>query len=202
MNNKSVCTVGYTESQLLTRSAVFFELTGVRRCAGFSCAADVPAGVYEYALLNFESDPCGGVVELAALCKRCRFVVLYDDVPLKPLYMQVFKKYGDVSLVFCPAAVELEECRGVLERKETFRSVAAKKWLSVQLPRSVRSMEQFTVQQLLSVFCMLKSMSMKETAAVLETTEKSARKTVEKIRKILGGEYATFEYLLLYSWLR
>ena len=60
MDSKSICTVGYTEPQLFTRSHVFFELTGVRRCRGFSCAAEVPGGAYEYALLNFESDPCRG----------------------------------------------------------------------------------------------------------------------------------------------
>src|SRR5574344_152646 len=200
MDSKSICTVGYTEPQLFTRSHVFFELTGVRRCRGFSCAAEVPGGAYEYALLNFESDPCRGVVELSALCSKCRSVIVYVDSPLKALYVQVFKRYENCSLVVCPRIPEVEECRAALERKGTFRTVVARECLEQQLPRTVRSVGQFTGQQLLALFCMLKKMSMKETAEVLQTTEKSARQTVEKLRKVIGGECELYETLELFSW--
>jgi len=188
MNSKSICTVGYTEPQLFTRSHVFFELTGVRRCTGFSCADEVPGGVYEYALLNFESDPCRGVVELSALCRKCRSVIIYTDSPLRALYVQVLKRYENCSLVVCPRSAEVEECRAALEKKGTFRSVLARQCLAQLLPHTVRAIGQFTGQQLLALFCMLRKMSMKETAEVLGTTEKSARQTVEKLRKAIGGE--------------
>lgn len=201
MDSKSICTVGYTKPQLFTRSQVFFELTGVRRCAGFSCVAEVPGGAYEYALLNFESDPCGGVAELSALCSKCRSVVIYTDSPLKALYVQVFKQYDNCSLVICPRSREIEECRAALERKQTFFTVAARKCLEEQLPHSMKAMGRFTRQQLLALFCMLKKMAMKETAEVLETTEKSARQTVEKMKKAIGGDYEFYEVLEMYSWL-
>lgn len=198
---KSVCSVGYSAAQLFTRSAVFALLTGGKKIVPYESAGDVPSDMYDIALFNAQTGIAEAGISFGELQKKKCMPVVYSDEPLNRLLLQMFASDDRCSIVMCIGSREAEECRACLERAQPYRSVAAQNGLNKTLPRIKADIKSFTRQQLLSLFCVLQCLTVKEAAAVLETSEKSARTLMQKVRHSFDSDGTDMGLVQSLSWI-
>lgn len=198
---KNVCAVGYSEPQLFTRSTVFTQLTGVKKIDRYGSACSVPSGMYDIAFMNAQTRMPEAGISFCELQKKKCMPVVYSDEPLHRVLLQMFASDKNCSIVMCIGSREAEECRACFARGQLYCSVAARNSLKTKPPRVLSDMQTFTRQQLVSLFCILQKLTVKEAAAVLETSEKSARTLMEKVRRSFSSDGTDMSLVQVLSWI-
>ena len=127
---EKVYTIGYTESQLLTRQSIFTNLTGIH---SFNPILDVQDFLNlnqktEYVILNGETNPwelIQSFIELNALGIK---VLVFSDKQVNSFMLSFLLSHNNVYVLYCLEKFELEKIREALKNKDNnFKSIASTK---------------------------------------------------------------------------
>ena len=180
----------YSEPQILTRRAVFFQLCGENSIPQYKHNLQS-----DYVFLNFCDD-----LYLASSCfdelkKENRNVIVYSDVPLQTTILSYLNSYEKCSLIVCPKEYEIEEAGNRLRKGGVYKTVAATLPDSLKIPQIGGTSISLTKAQRQILFYICCGMPQKIMAAEMGTSEKSVAKTVSRLKEIFG-DCQTTEQLL------
>lgn len=195
---EKVYTIGYTESQLLTRQSIFTNLTGIHL---FNPILDVQDFLNlnqktEYVILNGETNPwelIQSFIELNALGIK---VLVFSDKQVNSFMLSFLLSHNNVYVLYCLEKFELEKVREALKNKDNnFKSIA-----STKVKKSFTPIPGFDFEKLnekhQKIFChLIAGTPIKTIAAELNISESTVNVTINRMKQKFGNVQTSNEIL-------